>query len=133
MLNILVIWRSRSWRCKWKGLDLRNNVCEYEVNQLTNETIITGKKHFNANCLWRRTPAHPTACPLGQIHQSISWNFLWKKSGNKQKLKGHTSELDLIDFKRVVTMTSLALNAVNQSWINSEWRHWHSMLSIIVE
>jgi len=33
-----------------KGLDLRNNVCEYEVNRLTDEKGIRGKRNFNANC-----------------------------------------------------------------------------------
>ena len=32
-----------------------------------------------------------------------------RKSFDKQKLKGHTTVLYLIDFKKVVTMTSLAL------------------------
>ena len=31
--------------------DLSNNVCEYEVNQLTIEKVIRGKQNFNANCL----------------------------------------------------------------------------------
>ena len=30
--------------CCWKGLDLSNNVCEYEVNQLINEKVIRGNK-----------------------------------------------------------------------------------------
>jgi len=30
-------------------LDLSNNVCEYGVNRLTNEKVITGKRNFNAN------------------------------------------------------------------------------------
>ena len=34
---------------------LSNNVCEYEVNQLTNEKVIRGKRNFNANCLRHRT------------------------------------------------------------------------------
>ena len=34
----------------WKGLDLSNNVFEYEVNRLTNEKVIRGKQNFNANC-----------------------------------------------------------------------------------
>ena len=34
----------------WKGFDLSNNVCEYEVNQLINEKVIRGKGNFNANC-----------------------------------------------------------------------------------
>ena len=36
--------------CLWKYLDLSNNVCDYEVNQLTNEKGIRGKRNFNANC-----------------------------------------------------------------------------------
>jgi len=32
------------------GHDLSNNVCEYEVNRLTNEKVIRGKRNFNANC-----------------------------------------------------------------------------------
>ena len=61
MLNVL-----------WKGLDLSNNVCEYEVNQLTNEKVIRGKRNFNANCLRRQTPAR------AELHQSISRNFVRK-------------------------------------------------------
>ena len=30
--------------CLWKGLDLSNNVCEYEVKLLTNEKDIRGKR-----------------------------------------------------------------------------------------
>ena len=33
-----------------KGLDLNNNMCEYEVNRLTNEKVIKGKQIYNANC-----------------------------------------------------------------------------------
>jgi len=29
----------------YKGLDLSNNVCEYEVNQSTNEKVIRGKQN----------------------------------------------------------------------------------------
>ena len=29
----------------WKGLDLSNNVCEYEVNRLTNEKVISRKQN----------------------------------------------------------------------------------------
>ena len=36
--------------CWWKGLNLGNNVCKYEVNWLTNEKVIRGKQNFNANC-----------------------------------------------------------------------------------
>ena len=30
--------------CKWKGIELSNNVCEYKVNRLTNEKVIKGKE-----------------------------------------------------------------------------------------
>ena len=36
--------------CLWKGLDLSNNVCEDEVNWLTNEKGFRGKRNFNLNC-----------------------------------------------------------------------------------
>ena len=36
--------------CLLKGLSLSNNVCEYEVNRLTNEKVIRGKQNFKANC-----------------------------------------------------------------------------------
>ena len=29
----------------WQGLVLSNNVCEYEVNHLTNEKVIGGKRN----------------------------------------------------------------------------------------
>ena len=32
------------------GRDLSNNVCEYDVNRLTNEKVIRVKLNFNANC-----------------------------------------------------------------------------------
>ena len=32
----------------WKGLDLSNIVCEYEVNPLTNDKVITEIQNFNA-------------------------------------------------------------------------------------
>ena len=31
-------------------LNLRNNVCKYEVNPLTNEKVIRGKQNFNISC-----------------------------------------------------------------------------------
>ena len=34
----------------WKGLDLSNSVCAYEVNPLTNEKVIREKRNFRANC-----------------------------------------------------------------------------------
>ena len=43
----------------WKGLDLSNNVLEYEVNRLTNENVIGGKKNFYRK---RRQP---------RFHQSL--------------------------------------------------------------
>jgi len=46
MLNIKVIWWSRS-QCWWKGRDLSNIVCEYEVNPLTNDKVITEIQNFN--------------------------------------------------------------------------------------
>ena len=48
-----------SWSCEGEGhnaaclrksLDLSNNLCEYEVNRLTNEKVIRGKRNFNADC-----------------------------------------------------------------------------------
>jgi len=49
MLSIKVIWRSRSrCYCCWKYLDLSNIVCEYEVNPLTNDKVITKIENFNA-------------------------------------------------------------------------------------
>ena len=35
-----------AYQCK--GLDHSNNVCEYEVNRLTNEKVITEIQNFNA-------------------------------------------------------------------------------------
>jgi len=43
--------------CLWKGLEISNNVREYEVNMLTNENVIRGKRNFNANCLQWQKPA----------------------------------------------------------------------------
>ena len=34
----------------WKGFDLSKNVCEYEVNLLTNEKLLDENETFNANC-----------------------------------------------------------------------------------
>jgi len=50
---------------KCQGHDLSNNVCEYEVNRLTNENVIRGKRNFNGN----RGRLH-------WFHQSISRYFL---------------------------------------------------------
>jgi len=38
------------WRLWWKGLNLRNIVCEYEVNRLTNDKVIT--EIYNLNAKW---------------------------------------------------------------------------------
>ena len=34
--------------CWWKGLDLSNIVCEYAVNLLTTDKVITEIQNFNA-------------------------------------------------------------------------------------
>ena len=34
--------------CCWKGLDIMNIVCEYEVNPLTNNKVITQIQNFNS-------------------------------------------------------------------------------------
>ena len=60
--------------CLWKGHDLSNNLCEYEVNPLPNEFYLRGKRNFNGNCLRRRAAAQPP----GHIFQAISQNFLPK-------------------------------------------------------
>ena len=55
MQTLLFEGHNVAYQCK--GLDQSNIVCEYEVNQLTNEKVIRGKRNFNANCLRRQTPA----------------------------------------------------------------------------
>ena len=35
---------------QYKGLNQSNIVCEYEVNLLTNEKVMTEKQNFNTNC-----------------------------------------------------------------------------------
>ena len=42
MLYVKVICHNDA--CKWKGIELSNNVCEYKVNRLTNEKVIKGKE-----------------------------------------------------------------------------------------
>ena len=32
--------------CLWKGLDLSNNVCEYDVSPMTNDKVITKIQNF---------------------------------------------------------------------------------------
>ena len=58
--------------CLWTGHALNNNVCEYEVNRLTNEKVIRGKRNVNEKCLPLRMPAQLP----GRIHQFISRTFL---------------------------------------------------------
>ena len=58
--------------CLWTGHALSNNVCEYEVNRLTNEKVIRGKRNVNEKCLPLRMPAQLP----GRIHQFISRTFL---------------------------------------------------------
>ena len=61
-----------AYQCK--GLDLSNNVCEYEVNRLTNEkrkTKLLGKLF---------TMLDAAAQPPGCIHQSINLYQSSKKS-----------------------------------------------------
>ena len=43
--------------------DQSNIVCEYDVNRLTNETIIRGKRNFNANNN-KRPATYPPATPV---------------------------------------------------------------------
>ena len=64
-----------------KGLDLSNIVCEYEVNRLTNEQVIRGKRNFNATDVDRRTsrPNHPHG-----LQQSISRIFSPKYPAEKR-------------------------------------------------
>jgi len=50
-----------AYQCKRP--DQSNIVCEYEVNRLTNETIIRGKRNFNANNN-KRPPTHLPARPV---------------------------------------------------------------------
>ena len=50
MLNIKKCHDAKCW---WKGLDLSNIVCEYEVNRMTNENVINGKRNLTVNCLRR--------------------------------------------------------------------------------
>jgi len=61
--------------CSWKGFDLSNDVCEYEVNRLINEKVIRGKQNFNATVYHA---GRPSDRPPGRIHRSISRFFLWE-------------------------------------------------------
>ena len=62
MLNDLKVNVIMLHVCK-HGHGLSNNVYEYDVNRLTNEKVIRGKRNVKAN---------PPAQPPGRIHQSIS-------------------------------------------------------------
>ena len=86
--------QGRNAACLWKGHDLSNNVCEYEVNLLTNEKVIRGNRNFNTNCLRCRTNNHPPT----RIHQSINWNFLWKIRLTKPSTNKTCTLKDLIVF-----------------------------------
>ena len=48
--------QSHNAACLRKGIDLSNNVREYEVDWLTNEKVIRGKQNFNEA---GRLPARP--------------------------------------------------------------------------
>ena len=52
--------------CLWKSLGLSSNVCEHEVNLLTDEKIIRGKWNFNVR--------HPYY--IGW--QSLQWMYVYK-------------------------------------------------------
>ena len=86
--------QGRNAACLWKVHDLSNNVCEYEVNLLTNEKVIRGNRNFNKNCLRCRTNNHPPT----RIHQSINWNFLWKIRLTKPSTNKSCTLKDLIVF-----------------------------------
>ena len=78
MLNIKKCHDAKYW---WKGLDLSNIVCEYEVNRLTNENVINGKRNLTVNCL-RRQPAQPPAHPDSLIYKlKFSRNIRLKTNG----------------------------------------------------
>jgi len=74
MLNIKVIWRSRSWW--WKSLDLSNNVCEYEVNQLTNEKKLLEEKETLKQIVNedRQNPIYITEFSLKNPTKNIIWS-----------------------------------------------------------
>ena len=45
-----VKYQGHNAACLRKGLDLSNNVFEYEVNQLINEKVNIGNRNFNVGC-----------------------------------------------------------------------------------
>jgi len=49
-MNVFLPFESHNVAYQCKGLDQSNSVCEYEVNMLTNENIITEKQNFDTNC-----------------------------------------------------------------------------------
>ena len=79
--------------CLWKGLGLSNNVCEYEVNQLSKEKDIRGKWNFNANCYdadASRDGISPNLKKSGiwlQPPCSQSFSGLGSRSGSSFKMK----------------------------------------------
>ena len=65
--------------CQGDNADLGNNVCEYEVNRLTTEKVIRGKRNFNANCERRWMTAHPPRRVSPIYKQTFSLKNLAKK------------------------------------------------------
>ena len=63
--------------CWWKGYDLSNNVCEYEVNRLTNELLEENETLMHIVYDARRPP--------NWIHQSVSLNFLRKNPAKNSR------------------------------------------------
>jgi len=57
--------------CLWKGLDLSNNVCEYEVTRLTNESYNWKTK------LWHTLLKNNVEC---QGHLKVNEVCVWSKS-----------------------------------------------------
>ena len=57
--------------CSWKGLDLSNNVCEYEVTRLTNESYNWKTK------LWHTLLKNNVEC---QGHLTVNEVWVWSKS-----------------------------------------------------
>ena len=46
-MNVSLAFEGHNVACQCKGLDLSNIMCEYEVNPLTNDKVITEIKLFN--------------------------------------------------------------------------------------
>ena len=49
-MNVSLPFESHHVAYHCKGLDQGNIVCEYEVNPLTNDKVITEIQNFNGNC-----------------------------------------------------------------------------------